>query len=127
MISAAKPQASTLPVLEWLVRADLLLEDAPIATVPFDAESTVRPAFERLGDFLIASELMEGCERTGIDVARQPGGALYALVWSALLIKAPIYRESERNPVFFSVAALCPRPAASQTCDSGLEASSSRR
>ena len=79
-ISAARPQAGTLPVLDWLVRADLLLEDAPVAADPFCGESVVRPAFERLGDFLIAAELLERCKQTDLDVACQPGGALHALL-----------------------------------------------
>jgi hypothetical protein len=80
VISTARSQAGTLPVLEWLVRADLLLEDAPVTAVPFDKESVVRPAFERLGDFLIASELMERCKQTDVNVVCRPDGALHALL-----------------------------------------------
>ena len=80
VISITRPQAITLPVLEWLVRSDLLVEDAPLASRPFDDESVVRPAFERLGDFLIASELMEKSKQTVPNVACQPGGAFHALL-----------------------------------------------
>jgi hypothetical protein len=79
VISAARPQARILQVLEWLVHADLLLEDAPLAANRMDEESIVRPAFERLGDFLVASEILERCEQIGLDVACQPGGVLHAL------------------------------------------------
>lgn len=79
VISGARPQASVLPILEWLVRADLLLEDAPAADAPLGDESVVRPAFERLGDFLVAAELLERINQTGLDVACQPGGLLHAL------------------------------------------------
>jgi len=79
VISDAKPQAGKLQVLEWLVRADLLLEDAPITGSHFSDESVVRPAFERLGDFLIAVELLERSTQEGVHVACQPGGVFHAL------------------------------------------------
>ncbi len=79
VISGARPQASTMPVLEWLIRADLLIEDAPAADALLGDESVVRPAFERLGDFLIASELLERSNQMGLDVACEPDGMLHAL------------------------------------------------
>ena len=45
-------------VLDWLVREDLLIDEAPHSADALDAESVVRPAFERLGDFLIAQEVL---------------------------------------------------------------------
>jgi len=80
VVSTAKPHASTLPVLEWLVRADLLMEDAPITADLFGGESVVRLAFERLGDFLVATELLERSKQTGLEVAYQPDGAFHALL-----------------------------------------------
>ena len=77
---ATRPQARNLPVLEWLIRNDLLIEDVPTASGSFDAENVVRPAFERLGDFLVAKELLERCETTGLEVASKEGGALHALL-----------------------------------------------
>lgn len=79
LISDARPQASTLPVLDWLVRADLLLEDAPSSDTLFGDDSVVRPAFERLGDFLIAAELLERSNQKGFDVECQPGGLIHSL------------------------------------------------
>ncbi len=79
VISDARPQTSTMQVLEWLIRTDLLIEDAPATDAPLGDESVVRPAFERLGDFLIASELLERSNQIGLDVACEPGGLLYAL------------------------------------------------
>ncbi|GAG37320.1 unnamed protein product, partial [marine sediment metagenome] len=58
VIAKERPQASNLPILEWLVRADLLIEDAPKADDLLGSEIAVQPAFERLGDFLIATELL---------------------------------------------------------------------
>lgn len=76
VIAEVKPQANTLSVLDWLVRADLLIEDAPRAGSPPDAESTVRPAFERIGDFLIAGELFSKIDQTQLAASCRPGGAL---------------------------------------------------
>ena len=58
VVNERRPQAGLLPVLEWLVKADLLIEDGPMATEPLSGENVLRPAFERFGDFLIASELL---------------------------------------------------------------------
>ena len=79
VISNARPQTSTMQVLEWLIRADLLIEDAPAVDASLGDESAVRPAFERLGDFLIASELLEKSNQVGLYVASEPGGLLHSL------------------------------------------------
>ncbi len=49
----ANPDAA----LTWLVREALLIQDAT-GLVPWDQGSVLRPAFERLGDFLVATELL---------------------------------------------------------------------
>ena len=67
------------PVLDWLVRSDLLIEDPPPAGASLDAESIVRPAFERLGDFLLASEFLEKSNQMGFDTACQSGELLHSL------------------------------------------------
>ena len=79
VISDARPQASTMPVLDWLIKAGLLIDDAPTTDAPLDAEGVVRPAFERLGDFLIASELLERSNQMGLNMACQSGGLLHSL------------------------------------------------
>lgn len=58
IINIKKPQATHYPVLEWLVYEDLLIEDGPSQTDSVGSEYTLRPAFERFGDFLIADELL---------------------------------------------------------------------
>ena len=80
LILEARPRAAGLQVLDWLVREDLLIEDGPKAQAILGEESTVRPAFERLGDFLVASEVLD---RAGDNVrgAGGVGGLLHAL-WS---------------------------------------------
>ena len=80
VISQARPQANNLPVLEWLVRADLLIEDALDTGDPLGDESVVRPAFERLGDFLIAEEILGRMTPTNLDTVCQPGGQLHSLL-----------------------------------------------
>lgn len=65
-----------LHVLEWLVRADLLIEDVPESSGDLDEESTVRPAFERLGDFLVAQELLSPVSAENVRDELQIGGRL---------------------------------------------------
>jgi len=79
-ISATQPQATNLPVLDWLLRNGLLVEDAPDDKSPFDNGGTVRPAFERLGDFLIAEELLSRIKPKQLEQALRPGGVLHSLV-----------------------------------------------
>lgn len=83
VVSQERPQASALPVVEWLVRADLLIEDAPGTDHPLGEESVVRPAFERLGDFLLAGELLSRVRPENIEQACQPSGALHSLLKDA--------------------------------------------
>lgn len=59
VVEAKKPQAKGIQVIDWLIRADLLIEDGPPGGA-VGSESVVRPAFERLGDFLIAGEIVNG-------------------------------------------------------------------
>lgn len=80
VIAKERPQASNLQILEWLVRADLLIEDAPIADDLLVDEVSVRPAFERLGDFLIAVELLASIPPAHLDTASQPGGPLHSFM-----------------------------------------------
>ena len=60
LLADERAKAPNCQLLEWLVRTDLLAEDAPISGPALDAESSVRLAFERLGDFLIALQLLAG-------------------------------------------------------------------
>jgi len=79
-ISRTRPQADALPVLDWLVHADLLTEDAPLTRDQLGTEGVVRPAFERLGDFLIASELLDQAEVSGLKCACESGGLIWTFV-----------------------------------------------
>ena len=57
-VNAKRPQAATLRVLEWLVKAELLIEDGAANAGSLGGENVLRPAFERFGDVLVASELL---------------------------------------------------------------------
>jgi hypothetical protein len=74
------PRANTLPALEWLTRADLLIEDAPSIEETLSEESFIRPAFERLGDFLVASELMDMTDPSNLEMSFRPGGSIYPFI-----------------------------------------------
>ena len=76
IISTVRPQVLSLQVLEWLVQNDLLFEDAPDSS-DFAEEYSLRPAFERLGDFFVAEKIMERCENENIYDESQPGGVLH--------------------------------------------------
>lgn len=105
MVAELYPGASTAGLVTWLVRADLLIEDAPLGS-GFGEESSLRPAFERLGDFLIAGEILQS---VGDDLASAfgSGGAISALlhddslpnnigILAALTISIPeVYEEQE--------------------------------
>jgi len=80
IIAETRPQASNLPVLEWLIGHGLLIEDAPDTRDPLGEEGTVRPAFERLGDFLIADELLSKVLSNQIEQVCCPEGPLCFLV-----------------------------------------------
>ena len=80
VIATVRPQAHNLPVVEWLIRNDLIIADMPTSGDILDVEEIVRPGFERLGDFLIATELLNRCGPTGLDYSFQEGGELHVLV-----------------------------------------------
>jgi hypothetical protein len=85
-IDAAKPQAKGSNVLQWLVMADLLIEDGP-STDTFGAENVVRPAFERFGDFLVASEILESLTGSNISQAFKSGGRFAHLLGSTQAVR----------------------------------------
>jgi hypothetical protein len=102
---------SNLLVVEWLVGADLLIEEASDASADLDTENTVRPAFERLGDFLVASELLKRVDgETALESAFDAGGHLYPFVQdskavqeshgvlSALSVLIPEHEEGRELP-----------------------------
>ncbi len=85
-IDAAKPQAKGINVLQWLVTADLLIEDGP-SNATIGAENFVRPAFERFGDFLVASEMLNSLTRLNAKEAFKGVGRFSNLLSSAQAVK----------------------------------------
>lgn len=71
------PRAATMGILEWLVREDLLIEDALPASDALDGQMFIRPAFERLGEFLVAKAALSGLCASTLLQACQPEGKLY--------------------------------------------------
>lgn len=61
-------------LLSWLVRADLLIEDTPKSVGSLGVEYMLRPAFERLGDFLIARELLLDVDSSNLAATCDIGG-----------------------------------------------------
>ena len=68
VVDAKKPQSKGMRVIDWLIKADLLIEDGPSGDAA-GGESVVRPAFERLGDFLIAGEILGGAAPIALESA----------------------------------------------------------
>lgn len=80
-----RPQAATLPVLDWLVRAELLIEDGP-GDNGLGAENVLRPAFERFGDFLIAAELLQSGQPNRLKQGLWPNQNIEPLFASAFSV-----------------------------------------
>ncbi|MAT40103.1 MAG: hypothetical protein CL946_10925 [Ectothiorhodospiraceae bacterium] len=76
-ISKVVPNNDSSRILEWLVNENLLMEDAPLTTTE---ESTVRPAFERLGDFMVASKIMESITSENVDDLTNRSSPLYPFI-----------------------------------------------
>ena len=83
VVSDEKSQVDAHLVLEWLVHSDLLIEDISDSSGPIGEESTVRPSFERLGDFLVADEFLSRIDCDQLEEECQPGGLLYGLFETA--------------------------------------------
>ena len=80
VINEVRADANALRLVEWLIGANLLIEETEDASGGFPAESVVRPAFERLVDFLIASEIVKRLAETPIESAFDAGGLLHSFV-----------------------------------------------
>ena len=81
IINEARPQTNQFKnVLNWLIGEELLISEEPILGNRYDSENVVRPSFERLGDFLIAEELLERYKDTNISALFKKYGPLYFLV-----------------------------------------------
>lgn len=75
VISSTVSDASA--TLTWLIREGLLIEDVPDQQV-LGQDTILRPAFERLGDFLVAKEVLGRLSSKNFKDACKVGGTLYA-------------------------------------------------
>ena len=83
-----RPETVGHNVVNWLIGACLLIEEAPETAQLLDTENTVRLAFERLGDFLIASELLlQLGDNASIDSVFTPEGKWHAWVQDTVTIE----------------------------------------
>ena len=80
------PFAASLPVVEWLVQSDLLIEDVSSHAESLDTEPVVRPAFERLADFLNAQELLKEYDARRVEYEESSSSALRSLVTSNVTV-----------------------------------------
>jgi hypothetical protein len=85
-IETAKPQAKAFNVLQWLVTADLLIEDGPLIDT-IGAETVVRPAFERFGDLLVASDMLGSVTDSTVHQLFREGGRFAYLVNSIAVVQ----------------------------------------
>lgn len=83
VIVAARPQVASISIVDWLVGENLLIEDAPAIFQDVDDEGVVRIAFERLGDFLIADELLSEVSPEEILSEAKDGQPLHRYLASA--------------------------------------------
>jgi len=80
-VQQACPAGKQTSLLDWLIGNGLLIEEASISEDPLGEESSVRPAFERLGDFLVANFLLpETSSPEAIRNLFRPDGRLYFLI-----------------------------------------------
>ncbi len=75
------------PLIDWLVREGLLIADANPTLTNQQSEDYVRVAFERLGEHLLASKLLDGINSNTIKTAFALGGKLSFAVSNAETIQ----------------------------------------
>ena len=80
---ASDPNAA----LTWLVREGLLIEDVS-DQAGWEQDSVLRPAFERLGDFLVATEVLNRIATDDLATASQAGGPLHPWLKDGAAIRA---------------------------------------
>ena len=102
-------------VLTWLVNEALLIEDVSDG-VGWEQDSVLRPAFERLGDFLVATELLARIPDGELDKAARSQGILHSWLKDSTAIEnnRGVLAEfavlaAERNPGL-ELADLAPDP-----------------
>ena len=80
VVGRVDPRANTLGIVEWLKGEELLIEGGPEPGAGYGSENTLRLAFERLGDFLLARRLLDGAAGEPLSDAFDAGGRLHPLI-----------------------------------------------
>ena len=80
VVSRVDPRANDLGIIEWLKGEELLIEGGPEPGAGYGSENTLRLAFERLGDFLLARRLLDDTAEEPLSDAFDAGGRLRPLV-----------------------------------------------
>lgn len=73
----AKGYSNYGSALDWLVRADLLIEEGVPDSDPLSPSTRVRFGYGRLRDFLLARRLVANLDADALNDAAAPGGALH--------------------------------------------------
>jgi len=77
VVAGVTGDSAARTMLDWLLREDLLIEDAPRQSDPLTEETTLRLAFERLGDHLVSHALLTAVADDPIEKHLQPDGCLF--------------------------------------------------
>ena len=85
-------------ILEWMIHSELLIEDVPIDQGCYGYEKTVRPCYERIGDYLLANEILDRCDPSYINKECMPDGKLYPYLAELQHSPNPFAGEKERDP-----------------------------
>ncbi len=80
VVSGVDRRANSLGIVEWLTGEELLIEGGPEPSPGFGGENTLRLAFERLGDFLLARRLLDIAPGETLSDAFGAGGRLHLLI-----------------------------------------------
>ena len=80
VVSRVDPRANTLGIVEWLKGEELLIEGSPESGARYGSENTLRLAFERLGDFLLARRHLDRAAGEPLSDAFDAGGRLHPLI-----------------------------------------------
>jgi len=80
IVSRVDVTANNLGVVEWLTGEGLLIEGGPDPASGFHSENTLRLSFERFGDFLLASQLLDATAGPPLANTFDSDGQLHRLV-----------------------------------------------
>jgi nucleoside phosphorylase len=115
VVDRAQPAGLVGPtVLEWLVRAGLLITDVNPEDDSPDAEEVVRVAFERLGDHLLAERLLSGIKSGELRTVVESGTLSFAFANAKAvldnqgLVEALSIQVSERADLSTELADVLP-------------------